>query len=205
MIGFTPLADQYRVRQVDPATESEGGLALPQVAMHVTNEAVVLAVGPGALLPGTDVRTPMQAEEGDHVVYLLPDWSPTIDKEGVLSDDHLVGVVTGTGEIEPLNDWVKLTAPMIRTQTDGGLVVPEVWRKAEIRGVVLAVGPGKRRQAGPLMGTRKSVADILNWEEAGLLGATAWWSRQEENLSVTQPSGRPCMFVKADMLMAVEV
>lgn len=65
---LVPLGEKVVVRQVDAATVTAGGIALPESATEKPSEGKVLAVGDGKLLPdGT--HAPLQVCEGDRVLF----------------------------------------------------------------------------------------------------------------------------------------
>lgn len=206
-LAFTPRSDGYRVRWSKPQEMSEGGIILPECAQHPPEEAEVLAAGPGLWLPLLENWASMQVGVGDRVIFFKADLKAVDEHEGALSDSHLIGVVDPeTGEIEPLGDWVKVESPQ-RIAALGSVAVPEKYRRRERRGRVLAVGPGQVRTnpRSPLYGTRAGCHAICSLpEDESLVGAVVWWNPDSRIADVLQPSGEPCMFVKANELLFVE-
>lgn len=65
---LVPLGEKVIVRQLEAATVTAGGIALPSSASEKPSEGKVLAVGDGRLLPdGTHAR--LQVCEGDRVIF----------------------------------------------------------------------------------------------------------------------------------------
>ncbi|KAH6571588.1 hypothetical protein BASA60_007112 [Batrachochytrium salamandrivorans] len=64
-----PLFDRVMVQRIKPAERTASGLFIPEKAQETLNEALVIAVGPGA--PDKDgVVRPVSVKAGEHV--LLP-------------------------------------------------------------------------------------------------------------------------------------
>ena len=67
--ALQPVRDQIVIETVEDQHLSPGGIALPQVISGATNEAVVIAVGPGTVASDGS-RVPMQVQVGDTVIFL---------------------------------------------------------------------------------------------------------------------------------------
>ena len=62
------LSDCVVIRPEEPASETPGGIALPQNTQNKPQRGTVVAIGPGTLLKdGT--RADVQVKEGDIVIY----------------------------------------------------------------------------------------------------------------------------------------
>ncbi|HPD02376.1 MAG TPA: co-chaperone GroES [Eubacteriales bacterium] len=62
-----PLFDKVVLKAVETEDKSAGGIVLPSVAKEKPQVAKVLAVGPGGLVDGKEVK--MQVKVGDKVLY----------------------------------------------------------------------------------------------------------------------------------------
>ncbi|KAH6562701.1 hypothetical protein BSLG_001401 [Batrachochytrium salamandrivorans] len=74
-----PLFDRVMVQRIKPAERTASGLFIPEKAQETLNEALVIAVGPGA--PDKDgVVRPVSVKAGEHV--LLPPYGGNTVKIG---------------------------------------------------------------------------------------------------------------------------
>ena len=62
-----PLGDRVVLKQVEIEEKTKSGIILPDSAKEKSQEALVVAVGPGKAVDGK--LTPMQVREGDKVIY----------------------------------------------------------------------------------------------------------------------------------------
>ena len=62
-----PLGDRVVLKQVEIEEKTKSGIILPDSAKEKSQEALVVAVGPGKAVDGK--LTPMQVKEGDKVIY----------------------------------------------------------------------------------------------------------------------------------------
>ena len=62
-----PLGDRIVLKQVETEEKTKSGIILPDSAKEKSQEALVVAVGPGKAVDGK--LTPMQVKEGDKVIY----------------------------------------------------------------------------------------------------------------------------------------
>ena len=62
-----PLGDRIVLKQVETEEKTKSGIILPDSAKEKSQEALVVAVGPGKAVDGR--LTPMQVKEGDKVIY----------------------------------------------------------------------------------------------------------------------------------------
>ena len=62
-----PLGDRIVLKQVETEEKTKSGIILPDSAKEKSQEALVVAVGPGKDVDGK--LTPMQVKEGDKVIY----------------------------------------------------------------------------------------------------------------------------------------
>ena len=62
-----PLGDRVVLKQVEIEEKTKSGIILPDSAKEKSQEALVVAVGPGKAVDGR--LTPMQIKEGDKVIY----------------------------------------------------------------------------------------------------------------------------------------
>lgn len=206
-VEFTPRAAQYRVRVSEAPRQTAGGVILAETSQHRPNEAEIVAAGPGRWVDALEARTSMQCGVGDKVIFFKHELKPAGEGEGVLEDADLIGVVDPeTGDVEPLNDYVKVAQPK-RVAEHGAFAVPERYRRRERRGVVLAAGPGAVvvNPRSRWFGTRTPVSAILTLSpNENLVSRTVYWDPEARIADVKQPSGEGCMFIRAGDLLAVE-
>ena len=62
-----PLGDRIVLKQVETEEKTKSGIILPDSSKEKSQEALVVAVGPGKAVDGK--LTPMQVKEGDKVIY----------------------------------------------------------------------------------------------------------------------------------------
>lgn len=91
-----PVGDRVVVKRKDAKEQTEGGLYVPKVAQEKSNQAIVVAVGPGRV---TDrgVTVPMKLEEG--MTVLVGKWGgDEVEIDGVshliMRESEILGVVT---------------------------------------------------------------------------------------------------------------
>lgn len=65
---FIPLDDRLVVLVNDPASQTAGGIIIPDAAQEKPSQALVVAVGPGHVSEATGERFPLDVEVGDFVV-----------------------------------------------------------------------------------------------------------------------------------------
>jgi chaperonin GroES len=63
-----PLNDRLLVKRIEEETKSKGGIIIPDTAKEKPSEAVVVAVGPGAL-DEHGKRRPVAVMAGDRVLF----------------------------------------------------------------------------------------------------------------------------------------
>jgi chaperonin GroES len=92
-----PLHDRVVVRRVEEETKTAGGIVLPGSAQEKPSQGNILAVGPGKLTDGGDVRS-LDVKVGDRVIFGQYSGSTVkIDGEELLimSESEIFGVVEG--------------------------------------------------------------------------------------------------------------
>ncbi len=62
-----PLGDKIVLKQFEAEETTKSGIVLPGQAKEKPQEAEVLAVGPGGIIDGKEVK--MQVKVGDRVIY----------------------------------------------------------------------------------------------------------------------------------------
>ena len=63
--------------------------------------------------------------------------------------------------ITPMNDLVLVERVEVSNTTDGGIILPEQAKDKPTRGVVKAVGPGRRTKSGALVPLTVAVGDTV--------------------------------------------
>ena len=62
-----PLADRVVLQQLEAEETTKSGIVLPGKEKEKPQQAEVIAVGPGGVVDGKDVK--MEVKKGDHVIY----------------------------------------------------------------------------------------------------------------------------------------
>ena len=62
-----PLADRVVLKQLEAEETTKSGIVLPGKEKEKPQQAEVIAVGPGGVVDGKDVK--MEVKKGDHVIY----------------------------------------------------------------------------------------------------------------------------------------
>ena len=65
--ALTPLEDKIIIKQAAAETTTASGLVIPDSAKEKPQQAEVIAVGPGGIVDGEEVK--MQVKVGDTVIY----------------------------------------------------------------------------------------------------------------------------------------
>lgn len=182
---FTPARDLLYVRLLQPAEKTAGGILLPETARVNTQEAEVLAVGPGRRIAGCaeGMRTITWAETGDHILMRKHHFHPLTpdSREGTIADPDVVAVLNAeTGEIAVcLGEWV-LVEPAPWEERKGSIYIADVDQRRPAWGRILKFGPGRLVEESPWK--RHSVAALLDVPEKRLKGLKVWWSRHSEDV-----------------------
>ncbi|MEO0607640.1 MAG: co-chaperone GroES [Pseudomonadota bacterium] len=92
---FRPLGDRVLVRRVEEATQTAGGIIIPDTATEKPQEGEVLAVGNGAIGDDNE-RVPLDVKPGDKILF--GKWGGTevkIDGEDLLimKESDVMGVI----------------------------------------------------------------------------------------------------------------
>ena len=64
---LVPLSDRVVLQQVEAEEKTASGILLSSASQEKPQEALVIAVGPGGLVDGKEVK--MQVKEGQKVIY----------------------------------------------------------------------------------------------------------------------------------------
>ena len=82
---LSPLGDKVVLKQLEAEETTASGIVLPGNAQEKPQQAEVIAVGPGGVVDGKEVK--MQVSEGDKVIY-----SKYAGTEVKLGDDEFIVV-----------------------------------------------------------------------------------------------------------------
>ncbi len=66
-MNIKPLFDRVVIKNLETETTTKSGIVLPGTAKEKPQMAEVLAVGPGGVVDGKEVK--MQVKAGQHVIY----------------------------------------------------------------------------------------------------------------------------------------
>jgi len=64
---LTPLCDRVVLRQLEAEETTKSGIVLPGAAQEKPQQAEVVAVGPGGVVDGKEIK--MEVKPGDKVIY----------------------------------------------------------------------------------------------------------------------------------------
>ena len=64
---LVPLSDRVVLKQMEAETTTKSGIVLPGAEKEKPQQAEVIAVGPGGIVDGKEVK--MQVKKGDNVIY----------------------------------------------------------------------------------------------------------------------------------------
>ena len=64
---LVPLGDKVVIKQMEAEEKTKSGIVLPTQSKEKPQEAEVIAVGPGGMVDGKEVK--MQIKAGDRVIY----------------------------------------------------------------------------------------------------------------------------------------
>ena len=64
---LVPLGDKVIIKQLEAEEKTKSGIVLPNQSKEKPQEAIVIAVGPGGMVEGKEVK--MVLKEGDKVIY----------------------------------------------------------------------------------------------------------------------------------------
>jgi len=66
-MNLKPLGDRVVLKQLEAEEKTKSGIVLPNQAKERPQEAEVVAVGPGGVVDGKEVK--MEVKVGDNVIY----------------------------------------------------------------------------------------------------------------------------------------
>jgi len=66
-MNLKPLCDRVVIKQLEAEETTKSGIVLPSQAKEKPQQAEVVAVGPGGLVDGKEVK--MEVKPGDRVIY----------------------------------------------------------------------------------------------------------------------------------------
>jgi chaperonin GroES len=66
-MNLRPLGDRVVIKQLEAEEKTKSGIVLPNQAKEKPQEAEVVAVGPGGVVDGKEIK--MEVKVGDRVIY----------------------------------------------------------------------------------------------------------------------------------------
>ncbi len=66
-MNLRPLGDRVVIKQLEAEEKTKSGIVLPNQAKEKPQEAEVIAVGPGGVVDGKEIK--MEVQPGDRVIY----------------------------------------------------------------------------------------------------------------------------------------
>ena len=82
-MNLKPLGDRVVIKQLEAEETTKSGIVLPSQAKEKPQQAQVVAVGPGGVVDGKEVK--MEVKPGDKVIY-----SKYAGTEVKMGDDELI-------------------------------------------------------------------------------------------------------------------
>ena len=82
-MNLKPLGDRVVIKQLEAEETTKSGIVLPSQSKEKPQQAKVLAVGPGGVVDGKEVK--MEVKPGDKVIY-----SKYAGTEVKVGDDELI-------------------------------------------------------------------------------------------------------------------
>lgn len=182
-INWSPIGLYYRIAITPPEEKTAGGIFLPEQDVWRCNDGVVVGLGSG--VPDFPGRYLFQAKVGERVLFERMNLEPSINElEGAISDEDLVGIVTGSDlGIQPCGEWLLVRLAGYKGETEGGVLVPERYQNRERCGTVLDYGPGRVIRSGEKQGYRVSCAELLDLSPyEDIRGVRVHWRKQAKLL-----------------------
>ena len=87
-MNLKPLGDRVVIKQLEAEETTKSGIVLPSQAKEKPQQAQVVAVGPGGVVDGKEVK--MEVKPGDKVIY-----SKYAGTEVKMGEDELIIVKQG--------------------------------------------------------------------------------------------------------------
>lgn len=152
---LAPLSNNILVKVKDAASETVGGIYIPDNAKERPTEGVVVAAGPGRVHPETAVQLDLAVKVGSNVIYGKYDGSElkyNDQNHQLIKDDDVLLTYEGDkpsiATVECVKDNVLVELPPKEEANASGIIIatPGSKEKRPDTGVVAKVGPG--RQAG---------------------------------------------------------
>ena len=66
-MGLKPLGDRVVIKQLEAEEKTKSGIVLPSQSKEKPQEAEVVAVGPGGMIDGKEIK--MEVKIGDRIIY----------------------------------------------------------------------------------------------------------------------------------------
>ena len=66
-MGLKPLGDRVVIKQLEAEEKTKSGIVLPSQSKEKPQEAEIVAVGPGGIIEGKEVK--MEVKIGDRIIY----------------------------------------------------------------------------------------------------------------------------------------
>ena len=82
-MNLKPLGDRVVIKQLEAEETTKSGIVLPSQSKEKPQQAQVLAVGPGGVVDGKEIK--MEVKPGDKVIY-----SKYAGTEVKVNDDELI-------------------------------------------------------------------------------------------------------------------
>ena len=91
---LVPLGDRVVLKQLDAEETTKSGIVLPGQAQEKPQQAEIIAVGPGGIVDGKEVK--MEVKTGDKVIYSKyagTDVKFEEDEYVIVSQDDIIAIV----------------------------------------------------------------------------------------------------------------
>lgn len=170
---LTPVSNNVLVKVKEAASETAGGLIIPDTAKEKCYEGTVVAVGPGRIHPETGIKLTMGVKLGEKVIYGKYDGAELQYDDmthQLIKDDDVLLVFNDGDEatienVKCLKDNILIELPPKNDKSFAGVIVKvETDENGNVsdkptEGKVVRVGPGRQAANGDLIEVPVVVGD----------------------------------------------
>lgn len=162
---LSPIANNVLVKVREAASETSGGLIIPENAKEKCYEGVVVAAGPGRTHPESGIKMTMGVSVGDKVIYGKYDGAELLYDDlthQLIKDDDVLLMFTEGNEatidnVKCLKDNILIELPPKNDKSLAGVIVKietdEHGNTSDrpTSGEVIKVGPGREASNGKII------------------------------------------------------
>jgi chaperonin GroES len=161
----------------EAASETVGGIYIPDNAKERPTEGQVVAAGPGRIHPETGLQLDMAVKVGDSVIYGKYDGSELKYNDvnhQLIKDDDVLLTYPGNGEatlenVQCVKDQILVRLPEKSEGTAGGIIINTAASDGPATrpdyGKVAKVGPGRQAGNGEVMIPQVTAGDNVRFRD----------------------------------------